>query len=114
MADRDGADDFRMRRAPRSAVASSTGLRPQSCYEVEVEVQNVSTCGFMAECQQPVAIGSYVILDVPGLGQVRAQVRWQIGGRIGGMFLHPISLSQSKWSATPVADDAAPEAGFSY
>jgi hypothetical protein len=53
----------------------------------------------MAECASPVQIGSYVSLDVPGVGPVRAQVRWQIGGRMGGMFLDPISLNRCEWTA---------------
>jgi hypothetical protein len=60
----------------------------------------VSTAGFMAECHEPVQIGSYVSLDVPGVGPVHAQVRWQIGKRMGGMFLDPISLNRCDWVAT--------------
>jgi hypothetical protein len=62
-------------------------------------VRNVSTGGFMAECPEPIRIGSYVALDVPGLGPVHAQIRWQIGGRMGGMFLDPISLDRCEWTA---------------
>ena len=53
----------------------------------------------MAECAEPVRIGSYVSLDVPGIGPVQAQVRWQIGVRMGGMFLDPISLARCEWTA---------------
>jgi hypothetical protein len=63
----------------------------------------------MAECAQSVAIGSFVALDVPGIGPVHAQVRWQIGGRMGGMFLDPISLARCEWTATP-ADDPPQDA----
>jgi hypothetical protein len=66
---------------------------------VEVTVCDVSQCGFMAECGDPVQIGSYVSLDVPGIGTVRAQVRWQLGGKMGGMFLDPISLNRCEWTA---------------
>jgi hypothetical protein len=53
----------------------------------------------MAECAEPVRIGSYVTLDVPGIGPVQAQIRWQIGIRMGGMFLDPISLARCEWTA---------------
>ena len=53
----------------------------------------------MAECAEPVMIGSYVSLEVPGIGPVKAQVRWQIGLKMGGMFLDPISLAQCEWIA---------------
>lgn len=69
-------------------------------YSVEISVRNVSTHGFMAECEYPVAIGSNVSLDVPGIGPVQAQVRWQISNRMGGLFLDPISLRQCAWTAT--------------
>jgi hypothetical protein len=74
-------------------------LRHENWYSVEVTVCDVSQCGFMAECDDAVQIGSYVTLDVPGIGAVKAQVRWQLGGRMGGMFLDPISLNRCEWTA---------------
>jgi len=41
--------------------------------------------------------GAYVSLEIPGIGPVEAQVRWQIGVRMGGMFMDPISLSRCEW-----------------
>ncbi len=90
---------YKDRRADRTAVDTTAQLRHQNWYSVEVKVHDVSQCGFMAECADPVQIGSYVSLDVPGIGPVRAQVRWQIGGRMGGMFLDPISLHRCEWTA---------------
>lgn len=74
-------------------------LCPQDLYNVEIKVENVSSAGFMAECAAPVRIGSYVSLDIPGIGAVHAQVRWQIGLKMGGMFLDPISLARCEWVA---------------
>ena len=88
------------RRASRVTISGNTSLRAQTVYNVEVRVKNLSTSGFMAECIAPVEIGSYVTLDVPGLGPVHAQVRWQIGFTMGGMFLDPISLARCEWTAT--------------
>ena len=90
---------FKPRRAARLAVAGKADLTPQNLYKVEVKVQDLSTAGFMAECAEPVRIGSYVSLDIPGIGPVNAQVRWQIGVRMGGMFLDPISLARCEWTA---------------
>jgi hypothetical protein len=95
------------RRAGRVRVDQKTQLRAQNWYNVEVKVRNVSTCGFMAECSAPVRIGSYVSLDVPGVGPVHAQVRWQIGVRMGGMFLDPISLARCEWTAVQAEPPAA-------
>ncbi|HEV2865091.1 MAG TPA: hypothetical protein VGX37_01120 [Allosphingosinicella sp.] len=87
------------RRTQRLPVGEKAQMRAQDWYQIEVKVRDVSTCGFMAECAQPVGIGSYVSLDVPGVGPVHAQVRWQIGMRMGGMFLDPISLTRCDWTA---------------
>jgi hypothetical protein len=91
---------FQSRRAARVAVGGAeASLNPDRVYAVEIKVRDISTAGFMAECAEPVRIGSYVSLDIPGIGQVQAQVRWQIGARMGGMFLDPISLAQCEWTA---------------
>jgi hypothetical protein len=89
---------FQERGNERVPVDSSTQLRHR--YAIVVTVRDVSTRGFMAECAESVEIGSNVSLDVPGIGPVHAQVRWQIGSRMGGMFLDPISLQHCEWTAT--------------
>jgi hypothetical protein len=93
-----GVSPFRERRSERVDVDDRTELRHR--YAVEIRIRNVSTCGFMAECDERVAIGSDVSLDIPGVGPIQAQVRWQIGSRMGGMFFDPISLRQCTWTAT--------------
>ena len=91
---------FKARRAVRLAVADGhASLSPRELYTVEIKVRNLSTAGFMAECAEPIRIGSYVSLDIPGIGPVQAQVRWQIGLKMGGMFLDPISLARCEWTA---------------
>ena len=94
-------NQYKPRRSGRTPVAGRTQLRAQSWYSIEVTVCDVSTSGFMAECLQPVRIGSYVSLDVPGVGPVNAQVRWQLGGKMGGLFVDPISLHRCEWTAVP-------------
>lgn len=88
---------YKQRRTPRVAIDHVASLQAQNWYNIEVTVRDLSTTGFMAECREPVRIGSYVSLDVPGIGAVHAQVRWQIGIRMGGMFLDPISLARCEW-----------------
>jgi hypothetical protein len=98
----DNADpdyDYIPRRAERLSVDEAARLASSAAYEVEVQVRNLSPCGFMAECDEKVGIGSFVTLDIPGLGQVQAQVRWQIGAKMGGMFNDPISLTRCEWTA---------------
>lgn len=105
--DKDLDPDFRPRRAARLAAGGNASLTPQNLYEVEVKVRNLSPCGFMAECAAPVRIGSYVSLEVPGIGPVHAQVRWQIGAQMGGMFLDPISLARCEWTAVKAPESEA-------
>ena len=91
---------FQRRRTERVVVGGEAAkLSPHNLYAVEVKVQNLSSAGFMAECAEPVRIGSYVTLEVPGIGPVQAQIRWQIGMKMGGMFLDPISLARCEWTA---------------
>jgi hypothetical protein len=94
------APGFKSRRAARVAVSdASVSLSPRDLYNIEIKVRDVSAAGFMALCAAPVRIGSYVTLDIPGIGPVEAQVRWQIGMKMGGMFLDPISLGRCEWTA---------------
>jgi hypothetical protein len=105
--DQEPAAALRPRRTPRHPIEGRTHLRPQSWYNIEVRVRDVSTCGFMAECDERVQIGSYVSLDVPGVGPVHAQVRWQVGTQMGGMFLDPISLGRCEWLAVKAEPPAS-------
>ena len=99
---------FQERRSERLSIASDSTLRHNSVYNVEVTVRDLSRCGFKAECAEPVTIGSYVSLEVPGIGSVDAQVRWQVGRRMGGKFVDPISLQRCEWAA--VKTEAVEEA----
>lgn len=91
---------FLPRRSRRVTLQEVTNLRSMDQRVVEVTVCDLSTSGFMAECLRPVLIGSYVSLDLPGIGPVNAQVRWQVGGRMGGKFLDPVSLLRCDWTST--------------
>jgi hypothetical protein len=104
MADKSPSDEehpgFRPRRSGRISVpGEALSLDPKTPGGARIKVHNVSSAGFMAECAEPVLIGSWFTLDVPGIGPVQAQVRWQIGTRMGGMFLDPISLASCEWTA---------------
>jgi hypothetical protein len=90
---------YMQRRTARVDLAGAEASLSPPNLKVEIKVCNVSTAGFMAECAAPVRIGSNVSLDIPGIGKVAAQVRWQIGLKMGGMFLDPISLSRCEWAA---------------
>lgn len=90
---------FLPRRSVRVKITGSTDLNGEGVEPVPVTVCDLSTAGFMAECLRPVLIGSYVALDLPGIGSVNAQVRWQLGGRLGAKFTEPVSLYHCDWMA---------------
>ena len=107
-ADFDPAIDYKTRRASRLSIDESARLSQSATYQIAVNVRNLSPCGFMAECEEAVGIGSFVALDIPGVGRVKAQVRWQVGSRMGGMFTDPISLARCEWTgerADPIKPD---------
>jgi len=95
----EGEEDARFmpRRAARLRLQEVTQLRSREAREQDITVCDISTSGFMAECMRPVLIGSYVSLDLPGIGPVHAQVRWQVGGRMGGKFLDPVNIHRCDW-----------------
>ena len=100
----DDTPGFQTRRSDRIALdGEPVHLNPNQVYAVEIRIENLSPAGFMAECASPVLIGSYVSLDVPGIGPVQAQVRWQVGTKMGGMFMDPISLAQCEWTVEKAA-----------
>ena len=97
------AADFMPRRNQRVALSERTQMRANNS-ALEIVLCDLSTSGFLAECLRPVLIGSYVSLDLPGVGPVHAQVRWQVGNRLGAKFLDPISLHRCDWTtARPIA-----------
>jgi hypothetical protein len=95
--DTDEAGAFRPRRGRRMTIGQQTQLRSTEQQAMDVTVCDLSTGGFMAHCMRPVLIGSYVSLDLPGIGPVHAQVRWQVGGRMGAKFLDPVGVHRCDW-----------------
>jgi len=91
------AGDYHPRRNRRVGLSEPTRMRANDS-ALDVVVCDLSTSGFLAECLRPVLIGSYVSLDLPGIGPVHAQVRWQVGTRLGAKFLDPICLSRCDWT----------------
>ena len=79
------ADGFQCVREPRQrlmrrAVASINGA-PR-----EVKLRNISAMGALVECDQAVAPGTHVVMDIVGVGPVIGSVRWAQAGRFGVQF----------------------------
>ena len=68
--------------------ASAAGLGSFSA-----QVVNISANGFMARTETEVAIGQTLSIRLPVIGEVKAEVRWSLGGRIGCQFVRMIDLA---------------------
>ena len=91
------------RRYPRYPLYERTRLRPNDWSTVQVELRDISSHGFRAECDANLKIGGYVILEVHGIGQVEARIVWRRDAEVGAQFARPISLDFCAWVREPVA-----------
>jgi len=83
-----------MRRNERIAVDETARLRPNGWSSLEVRIVDLSEAGFRAKCEATILCGSPIRIDLPGLGEVEAQVSWRRNGEIGACFILPIDLSR--------------------
>jgi len=75
-------------RLMRRAVASIDGT---AC---EVRLRNISAMGALVECDQPVAPGTRIAMDIVGAGPVEGTVRWSQSGRFGIQFTDSFDLAR--------------------
>lgn len=60
---------------------------------VPLLVVNISAMGLMARSEMPWGIGDRLMITLPIVGAVAAEIRWALGGRIGFSFERPIDLA---------------------
>lgn len=84
------ADPMDQRRDPRLEADADVSLRPLGTTAVDARLVNISSLGFMAECDAEVRPGSRVWLSLPGIQRANALIVWVRNGRIGGEFSSPI------------------------
>lgn len=89
---------FLVRKSDRIAVDEAARLHPNDWCSLEVQVIDVSECGFRARCDARVPVGSRVTLEVPGLGPAEAQVSWRRHDEIGARFIEPVKLGRAGWT----------------
>jgi hypothetical protein len=77
-------------------VDETTKLRPNDWSSLEVRLVDLSAEGFRAECEATMLRGSAIRIELPGIGEVEAQLTWHRGGEIGARFIVPIDLSRCK------------------
>jgi hypothetical protein len=93
-----------VRRNERMAVEGTARLRPNSWSSLEVRLIDLSAEGFRIQCEVMILAGSAIWIDLPGVGEVEAQVSWRRRGELGARFILPIDLSSC---AIPAISDEA-------
>ena len=66
---------------------------------VHADIRDISSLGLKASCPGTLPIGSFVTVDIPGIGATEAEVKWQLGGDFGAMFVDRIDLRDCAWEA---------------
>ncbi|MDB5671772.1 MAG: hypothetical protein JWO25_2731 [Alphaproteobacteria bacterium] len=87
----------RERKAERLSVDEAARLKPNDWSSVEIRMVDLSPLGFRASCEARIVPGSCVSLDIPGIGEVLAQVEWRRGDEFGARFVTPIILAACRW-----------------
>ncbi len=74
-------------RADRWEVEGDITVEDDCGRELKARLGNISTGGFMADCEERLPVGAVVVATLPGRGTVRAEIRWVFGWRFGAMIL---------------------------
>ena len=88
---------YERRSVPRTAGGCSARLRPNEWSSIEVELMDFSKLGFRIATAALLSVGSFVSLEVPGIGHVKAKVIWRGDGECGAKFIQPIDLRHCEW-----------------
>ena len=78
----------------RTDVCLRAKLLREGLTDLDIRLRNLSAAGFMAECLEPVAPNSKVVLSLPGAGLIPADVRWNVDFRIGAIFHWELSARE--------------------
>lgn len=78
------------RRAERRVVNLAASLREPGAAIIDAEVLNLSTDGYMAQCDLPLEQGQVVYLKLPGIEALKSRVVWVEDGKAGFEFSTPI------------------------
>ncbi len=71
------------RAEPRDETLHRTRLTNAGGTALLATIVNLSPNGFMARCDEAIAVGDTVTVTLPVAGTFTAEVRWALGGRIG-------------------------------
>lgn len=68
----------------------------------DVRVRNLSEGGLMVEVAKPLPIGTAIMLEMRGLGEVRGAVAWYAEGRAGVALEKPIDPKKARKPVKPL------------
>lgn len=85
--------EFDRRGAEREEVFFRTRATTQAGDVVQLQIVNMSAGGFMARCETDLAADEAIAVRLPVIGEVSAEVRWSLGGRVGCQFDRMIDLA---------------------
>ena len=80
------------RKAKRVSVSLRSRLRHSGSEEATIEIKDLSFYGFRAEGAVSIPVGTYVSVDLPGIGLVRARIAWARGDSFGGLFATAVDV----------------------
>ena len=86
MAQAEKTDDF-VPRGPRWECDVDVPARDANGRECSLRIANLSNGGFMAESDCHPVVGTLLTFELPGQGEVQAEVRWAIGSRFGALLV---------------------------
>lgn len=81
------------RDAPREEVYYRTRAQSAGLGATPIQIVNISANGFMARTEAPFGPGDSLSIRLPVIGEIAAEVRWSLGGRIGCQFTRMIELA---------------------
>lgn len=81
------------RQSERDEVFYRTRAGAPALGNFPVQVVNISANGFMARTETELAVGQTLTIRLPVVGEVKAEVRWSLGGRVGCQFVRMIELA---------------------
>lgn len=93
---RNGIDGW-VKRNDRRNVSMDTVAYRSDGNKVEVRLSNISYDGCQLEAEQSFAIGENIVLELPQMGEVKAQIRWtSFDGRSGCQFMLDESMASER------------------
>lgn len=93
--------EINRRRHKRQDVAIPSRLLYRAMESCEIEIENISFSGFRALCDLDLPPGSFVSVDLPNFGLVRARIAWSAGGKIGVAFTRVMDVRRCLKAAAP-------------